>query len=144
MGRADAVMTFEEALEVVEKGGKVARESGWVMCSAGFAWGIWWDLQRRWTDADIKRLEDRDWRTDPHVTPSGSYALAYHTLCEEVLLSGVDDVSAESREATDWIDVTDRFEFGMPIGWLEHAYGREEAKAKRADWNSGGADANQG
>lgn len=115
-------------MRVVDAGGKVSRECIWVMRVAGFAWGTWFELQRQWSLGDSLRNLDRsiteDWMASP-IEPSGPLCRALRTLCETVLYPTLADwdaaMSDELRDATDWIDVTDKFDAdGVLEGYAEH------------------------
>lgn len=115
-------MTFDEAMVIVDAGGIVSRETDWQMRAAGFAWGTWVSLERLWTVDDslleVARTIKGDWSA-PSIEPSGSTYRAQHTLCESFPFDG-DLILDFLRDATDWIDVTDRFENGTPKGYIEH------------------------
>ena len=118
-------MTFDEALVIVRRGGKVSRSSDWLPCAAGYEWGPWLSFARTWTEGDFVRMRKRDaeWSEVnrlPPVNPSGPFAVVYNTLCESFMLN--DELLAEMREANDdWLDVTDRFDsHGLPLGHFEH------------------------
>lgn len=123
-------MTFDEAMQVVDAGGIVARESQWELTQAGFSWGPWVSLKRRFTDEDIERdlqrCEVGDW-TAPSIEPSGSQYRAVHTLCESIELGDLPP-SDEWCTATDWMDVTNRFEHGAPKGYFESMHRNSEAQ----------------
>ncbi len=118
-------MTYEEAMAVVDAGGIVSHESIWLMREAGFAWGEWIQLRRTWGLGDSLRALDRsltgDWDA-PCIEPSGPYCRTFNTLCEIVFYpsSVVWDAAMadELCDATDWIDVTDQFEDGLPKGYV--------------------------
>ena len=106
-------LTYAEAMAAVDAGRTVSRKSEWRMTAAGFAWGVWIDRQRRWTDEDLRRMRARSqlWttiETEPASEPieaSGPYHRAFHTLCESVECG--DSVPPEWLEATDWFDATE-------------------------------------
>ncbi len=126
-------MTYEEAMTLVDSGRIISRESEWVMRVAGFAWGNWICRQRQWTEADSERGDQRslagNWDVPP-IESSGSFCRTLNTLCESVFFPTVEgweaDVPDEMREATDYIDVTDRFHNGTPRGYVEAQQQRAE------------------
>lgn len=115
-------MTFDEAMAIVDASGRVAREGGWVMCASGFAWGPWVERMRRWTKDDGSRMDARsakgDWSV-PQIEASGEWYRAVCTLCESYGMRD-QDWPQEAREATDWANVTDRFDGGCPKGYKEY------------------------
>lgn len=113
-------MTYEEAMVIVDAGGFVSRESIWLPRAAGFSWGTWISRERRWAKDDHRRERERVWTEENPVAPTeptGPYCRAAHTLCETFFDY---EGSEETWKATDWIDVTDRFERGSPRGYLEY------------------------
>lgn len=122
-------MTYEEAMKVMDEGGKVCLESDWVMRMSGFAWGTWYQRTRQWTKEDSARDEARtlkgDWDAPP-IESSGPYCRSLNTLCETVLYPDIEgweeDVPERWKTATDWVDVTDRFDGGVPKGYREYFY----------------------
>jgi len=118
-------MNYEEAMVIVDAGGIVARESGWIARAAGFSWGPWMCLDRSYVEADFARERERvatsGWiRGEACLTPTGSYIRAWHTLCESVMYPDKADIPGHLKEAVDWIDVTERFLNGTPKGYTEY------------------------
>jgi len=122
------VLTFAEAMAVVDGGGRVCLAGGWVMRKSGFAWGTWIQRERLWTPEDSKRMKERDaaWSEDnllPPVEASGEYGRVVCTLCETI--TRIDDDFIKSLDPTGlgWEDVTDRFDGGTPNGYNEYMTG---------------------
>ena len=120
-------MTYEEAMGIVDKGGIVSQERYWVMRAAGFAWGPWVQRMRRFTAGDLHKQVERHsaWTPENLLAPveaSGDWCRSYNTLCESVEITDA-SAGAPLRSATDWIDVTDRFDGGSPKGYLAYFRG---------------------
>lgn len=124
-------MRFTEAMRLVLDYGRiVARESRWVRVAAGFSWGPWVFLGRELTADDIRRHDEGD--SGPFAT--GPLVLSWSDLCRTHVGVKFSDFDDAEREADDWVDVTDRFECGVPLGYLDWHYGAEAAADIRAGW----------
>lgn len=109
-------MNIKKALTLLENGHIICRESQWAMVEAGFAWAPWICMKRIYTEDDIERYKKGDWPVPP-IEASGPYKIAHNTLCEVTFIDSFDEWF---KVGTDWIDVTERFDHGFPIGYREY------------------------